>query len=256
MNKTRALERDEIHRLFGGVSGRYAQRNRTMLICGIAMALRATELVSLNVGDVIDRNGEVKTYIKIRPETAKFAKTRRIRIGEGIRESIKDFIEYKREGTESLEPDAPLFVSRQGGHITRQTLFLHLKKILGEGGIDESPHCLRKTGATAYYIQSNYDLIATQDFLGHADPSTTRKYIGLDMEQLIAYSERLSEYLLGAISGEFNTSIQMSSSLSNSDLIVELQQRGFDVTSLLQQKRTRDLKESKVISIDAVRQFS
>ena len=35
-----------------------------MLICGIAMALRATELVSLNVGDVIDRNGEVKTYIK------------------------------------------------------------------------------------------------------------------------------------------------------------------------------------------------
>ena len=61
---------------------------------------------------------------------------------------------------------------------------------------------------------------------------------------------------MGAISGEFNTSVQMSSSLSNSDLIVELQQRGFDVTSLLEQKRTRDLKESKVVSIDAVRQLS
>jgi hypothetical protein len=33
----------------------------TMLICGISMALRATELVSLNVGDVISRNGQEMT---------------------------------------------------------------------------------------------------------------------------------------------------------------------------------------------------
>ena len=62
---TRALERDEIHRLFESIDGKFAVRNQTMLICGIAMALRATELVSLNVGDVRDRNQRIKANITI-----------------------------------------------------------------------------------------------------------------------------------------------------------------------------------------------
>ena len=62
---TRALEKEEIHKLFTSIEGKFAMRNKTMLICGISMALRATELVSLNVADILDRNRQIKTYVTI-----------------------------------------------------------------------------------------------------------------------------------------------------------------------------------------------
>lgn len=46
---TRALEDQEIKAIFDCVEGCNAVRNRAMLICGIGMALRASELVGLNV---------------------------------------------------------------------------------------------------------------------------------------------------------------------------------------------------------------
>jgi len=90
-------------------------------------------------------------------------------------------------------------VSQKGGHLTRVALFQIVRKIFDAAGIDQSPHCLRKTGGTIYYIESDYDLIATQKFLGHADPSTTRRYIGLTTEQIVEYAEKLSDHLFSAI---------------------------------------------------------
>nr|MBC8462170.1 site-specific integrase [Deltaproteobacteria bacterium] len=199
---TRALEDVEIKSIFEHVSGTNAKRNETLLIAGIGMALRASELVGLNVGDVYDGAGglrrrgrprtadgtagtakQVKSYVTIRAETAKFNKERIIRIGDGIQNTIADFIEWKVSKGESIDLGTPLFVSRKGGHLTRIALFQIVKKIFSKASIDQSPHCLRKTGSTIYYVQSNYDLIATQLFLGHADPSTTRRYIGLTTNQ-------------------------------------------------------------------------
>lgn len=72
-----------------------------MLICGIAMALRATELRRLNVGDVLDDNGDVRRYVTIRGETAKFGKKRTLGIGRGVQQAIAAFIDHKGEVGES-----------------------------------------------------------------------------------------------------------------------------------------------------------
>jgi integrase/recombinase XerD len=168
---TRALEDAEIKAIFDHIDGWNARRNETLLITGIGMALRASELVGLQVGDVYDRK-KVKSYVEIRGETAKFKKSRTIRIGDDIQEAIAAFIDWKGERKESIAKTAPLFMSQKGGHLTRVALFQIVRKIFDDASIDQSPHCLRKTGATIYYIESEYDLIATQQFLGHADPST------------------------------------------------------------------------------------
>jgi hypothetical protein len=126
-------------------------------------------------------------------------------------------------------------------------LFQIVKKIFSAAGIEQSPHSLRKTGATIYYIQSNYDLIATQLFLGHADPSTTRRYIGLTTNQIVEYAERLSDHLFSVIQGDagdkFNSvSIMLNfiKDIQTSDLIVELQLRGVDMNSAIQQINIRE----------------
>ena len=230
---TRALEDSEIKAIFDCVDGCNTDRNRAMLICGIGMALRASELVGLKVADVTDDKGKVKKYITIRPETAKFNKERTIRISAEIQNMIAEYIEYKKENYKSTKLSAPLFASNKGGHLTRQGLFDLIKRIFDRASVDQSPHCLRKTGATLYYIESDYDLIATQHFLGHANPSTTRDYIGLTSEQVVEYAERMSNHLFSAIRNGKLDSVSTLSSFLNitvNDAIAFLNQKGFEVT--------------------------
>jgi len=203
---TRALEDSEIKAIFDNISGCNATRNRAMIIAGIGMALRASELVGLRVSDVIDNNGVVKQYVTIRSAIAKFGKEREIRTWRIVDEELQGFIAWKQENGESIEPDAPLFVSREGGHLTRQALFHIVKNIFQKVGIDQSPHVLRKTGGTIFYLASNGDLISTQMFLGHASPVTTRRYIGIPSQKIKEYTQTSSDMFLNAIrTGEFNT---------------------------------------------------
>jgi site-specific recombinase XerD len=251
---TRALEDHEISAIFEHIKGVHAKRNETLLIVGIGMALRVSELVGLKVSDVYDGK-KVKSYVNIRAETAKNKKERTIRIGADIQKAIADFIEWKVEKGESISKKAPLFVSQKGGHLTRIALFQTVKKIFSAAGIEQSPHSLRKTGATIYYVKSEYDLIATQLFLGHADPSTTRRYIGLTTNQIVEYAERLSDHLFSVIQGDagdkFNSNYRMlnfMTDIQTSDLIVELQLRGIDVSSIIEQLQSERVpKEAKVI---------
>jgi len=250
---TRALEDQEIKAIFEHVSGYNAKRNETLLIVGIGMALRASELVGLNVGDVFDGK-QVLSYVTIRGETAKYGKEREIRVWNIVQDKIAEFIDWKVEHSESIEPDVPLFYSREGGHLTRQALFEMVKKIFRAAGVKQSCHALRKTGATIFYLASDYDLIATQQFLGHASPDTTRKYIGIPSQNVKQYSITSSEWLTNAIEkGEFDANHNMSNSItpsqfSTAEMIFELQLRGLDVSSIIEQlQEQREQKEAKVI---------
>jgi hypothetical protein len=163
----------------------------------------------------------------------------------GIQQTIADFLSWKVETGEAVENFSPLFVSQRDGHLTRQGLFDLVKRMFEKAGIDQSPHALRKTGATIYYIESNYDLIATQLFLGHADPSTTRRYIGLTSQQIAEYAERMSDHLFSAIeNGTLDTNGKMSrdslDDISDEKLIFELIKRGFAVS---EQPKKQELPE-------------
>ena len=149
---TRALEDSEIKAIFENVEGYNAKRNEVILICGIGMALRASELVGLNMGDVFDGE-KVNTYVTIRGETAKYGKEREIRVWKIVADKIAEFIDWKVEHSESIEKNVPLFVSREGGHLTRQALFEIVKKIFRAAGVKQNT--LRKTGATIFYLSSD-----------------------------------------------------------------------------------------------------
>ena len=201
MATTRALEDREIQVMFAQLCGRHAVRNRAMLTVGIHLALRASEICGLSVGDVYDGRA-VRNYVTIRAAIAKGKRSRIIRIGDEIKGAIADYIAWKQKAIQSMAPDAPLFVSQKGGHLSRKRLFAIVKEVMTLAGISQSPHALRKTGATLYYEQSGSDLIATQEFLGHADPSVTRRYIGITARQRAKYARRASQALWSAIEGK------------------------------------------------------
>jgi len=248
---TRALEDSEIKVIFENVEGYNAKRNEVILVCGIGMALRASELVGLNVGDVFDGE-QVKTHVTIRGETAKFNKNRSIRVWDIVADKIAEFIDWKVNNHESIRPKAPLFWSREGGHLTTKALYYLVKNIFEAAGIDQSPHCLRKTGGTIFYEESDYDLIATQLFLGHADPSTTRKYIGVPNKKTIETCQRSSSRLARLIGySEFTSNAQRVNSdlhdIKTAELILELQARGINMTSAIEQIQAERRQQGKVI---------
>ncbi|MCK9573042.1 MAG: tyrosine-type recombinase/integrase [Candidatus Omnitrophica bacterium] len=140
-------------------------------------ALRLSEVRGLNVGDVQD-----KTILEI---VGKGFKARTVPLNKSIREHIQIFLEWKKKKDESLSPDAPLFVSRLGNRLSHRAIQRELNKWVKIAGLEGrfSPHCLRHTAATQL-LNRGANLRVVQEFLGHADISTTQIYTHVTKEQI------------------------------------------------------------------------
>ncbi|WP_244941083.1 tyrosine-type recombinase/integrase [Gordonia paraffinivorans] len=72
-----------------------------------------------------------------------------------------------------------MFVTRTGRPIDQPQVFRLVRRVAAAAGIDQadqlSPHSLRHSVATLL-LDRGHPLHIVQDFLGHADPRTTRVY--------------------------------------------------------------------------------
>ena len=196
----RVFEPDEVKSISDSFSGKYATRDKAIFLLGLCIGSRVSELCQLKVSDVW-RNGKPVNTIIIRPETAKRKKARRVPIDVNpiAQNIISEFIAWKWKEGESLDPEAPLFVSQKGGHLTRVQLHRILKNTYEAAGLEPeraSTHSMRKTAATWLYEMTK-DIKCVQSFLGHSDSETTEQYIDLAFrvvrEGVAKFSERLKD---------------------------------------------------------------
>ena len=85
-------------------------------------------------------------------------------------------------------PDAPwVFVSRGGRVLTREMLWILVKKYVRRAGLNArvSPHTLRHSFAT-HLLAGGADLRTVQELLGHANIRTTQHYTHVDRDRLKA----------------------------------------------------------------------
>ncbi len=54
---------------------------------------------------------------------------------------------------------------------------------------------MRKTYAYKIYMESDKNIVAVKELLGHRSIEETKKYIGLDKEKYHQYSKSLEEYI-------------------------------------------------------------
>jgi integrase/recombinase XerD len=196
----RVFEPEEVKSISDSFSGKYAIRDKAIFLLGLCIGSRVSELCQLQVADVW-RNGKPVNTIIIRPETAKRKKARRVPIDVNpiAQNIISELIAWKWKEGESLDPEAPLFVSQKGGHLTRVQLHRILRNTYSAAGIEPeraSTHSMRKTAATWLY-EVTKDLKCVQSFLGHSDSETTEQYIDLAFrvvrEGVAKFSERLAD---------------------------------------------------------------
>jgi len=182
------LSVEEINRIIDTIdlSKPEGERNRAILETMYSCGLRVTELVNLRISGMYPELG----FIKV---TGKGDKERLVPIGNtaikfiGIyRNQVRAHGPIKR-GNEDI-----LFLNRRGAGLSRQMIFILLKELVLEAGINKtvSPHTFRHSFAT-HLVEGGADLRAVQEMLGHESITTTEIYTHLDRTYL---RETLQKY--------------------------------------------------------------
>jgi len=132
----------------------------------LSTALRVQDILDLSKKDI--KNGVV--YVK----TKKTGVFKHIALNDKCRKKIEMYLEHKKD-------DDRIF------NFSRQWVHQMLKEAADMIGLDKSLvscHTTRKTAAWRFYVESGYDIIKTGQLLGHKSSTETRKYLGIDEEEV------------------------------------------------------------------------
>jgi len=167
------------------------KRDSILILFALNTLLRINDILDLKYENVFDKNGNVKEYIDIiekksvnkidNPERPLKRKTQRIKLS-------KDFkIELKRYSEEmEMEPGDYLFYSTDDPttHMHRKTAWRRMSKYGKAVGIKlVGCHGLRKTGAYQMRMKG-IPIAIISKMLGHTSEAQTRKYIGIDQDEV------------------------------------------------------------------------
>ncbi len=164
------LTEDEVRELLAGVDN---VRDHTIVAVLCFLGLRREELGGLTVADVKAPSLRI---------LGKGGVERDIPINKAVRSYIDQFLKWKRERGESVEGDAPLFVSRKHHRLSGTQLYNVVRKwtllVLGK---QLYPHSLRHSFASAL-VAKNVNIATIQRLMGHASISMTEVYLHISNE--------------------------------------------------------------------------
>jgi len=187
----KALSEEETELLLGAVvgTGPLVLRDRALLEVLYGTGARVSEVVGLNLGDVIAAvEGADLPLLRV---LGKGDKERLVPVGSLARAALADWL--SGEGRRLLEPkkwlrrsDAEaVFLNARSGRLSRVGAFGVVKKYAGRVGLAEkvSPHVLRHSCAT-HMLGRGADVRVVQELLGHASIATTQRYTKVSPEHL------------------------------------------------------------------------
>jgi integrase/recombinase XerD len=142
---------------------------------------RISEVVSLNVGDVIKFDGGEVSSLRL---TGKGGKTRVVPVGRYAREALDQYLVRVRPGLVSKDREA-LFLNDRGGRLSRQSMWTIVSQTAKRANIsvDVSPHSLRHSYAT-HLLDGGADVRVVQELLGHSSVTTTQIYTLVTIDKL------------------------------------------------------------------------
>ena len=154
-----------------------AVRDSALLELLSATGMRVSEVVDLDVEDVDLADCLVQCVNR--------NKRRRIPIHQRAARALREYLEDGRLRLLREDSEKALFLNHRGRRLTRQGLWLIIKKYVEEVGIDASvtPHTLRHSFAT-HLLRGGADVHEVQGLLGHANVSTTQVYAQISEKRL------------------------------------------------------------------------
>jgi integrase len=170
-------------------------RDHVIFALALGTALREHELAALDVGDVLLEDGRVRRRITLRifKRSTSAPAIQDVFLPDSAWYKLGKFIAWKRAQGESLEPTAPLFVSRRGQRIATRTLRYLFRLWQERAGFDRTFnfHSLRHTALSNIY-RTTRDIRLTQRVARHKSVETTTVYAAPSDEDIWAAVRGLS----------------------------------------------------------------
>jgi integrase/recombinase XerD len=164
---------------------RFYLRDKALLETLYATGSRASEVVGLQLADMHLDSGFCKCL-------GKGSKQRVVPLGRPAIAALRTYLADLRPTLVQANLEATaVFVSRGGKGLTREMLWVLVKKYVRRAGLNAraSPHTLRHSFAT-HLLAGGADLRTVQELLGHANIRTTQHYTHVDRDRLRAIHKK------------------------------------------------------------------
>jgi len=195
------LNAEEIDALLAAPVGgdAHALRDRAILELFYSSGLRVSELAGLMIQQVDLESGFLRVF-------GKGAKERVVPVGGKAAEALAAYLSAARPHFVKPKTGSQLFLSERGSAISRQMLWVLVKKYAKQAGISKTvkPHLLRHSFAT-HLLTGGADLRAIQEMLGHANISTTQIYTAVEEQRLIEQHTQFHPRNQGSKKGRVKT---------------------------------------------------
>lgn len=176
----KAITVEQVEKLLDAVSGDdpIQVRDRAILELLYATGARITEIVSLDLDDLVD-----PTLLRV---LGKGAKERIVPVGRFAQNALEAYLVRTRPLLALNGKGTPaLFLNQRGGRLTRQSAWqiIHdASKVANLPG-EISPHTLRHSFAT-HLLEGGADVRVVQELLGHSSVATTQIYTLVTVDAL------------------------------------------------------------------------
>jgi integrase/recombinase XerD len=161
-----------------------AWRDRALLELGYGAGLRVSELVGLELHDLLLGEQLVRVF-------GKGGKERLVPLGKQTIGAVSIYLHQVRSSLDRGASRNRVLLNSRGAPLSRMGAWSIVRRHVEAAGLDKpvSPHTLRHSFAT-HLLEGGADLRAVQEMLGHADLSTTQIYTHVDRDYLRSVHRR------------------------------------------------------------------
>lgn len=147
------------------------ERDYVIWVLGLNSGLRVSDIVGLNISDVVD-----KTHITIIEK--KTQKRKSFFINDKLKKVLKSFTKGRNLGE-------PLFLGKQGRRLNQRQVYRFLVDACSKLDIKSkvSTHTMRRTFGYHHYQQYK-DIVMLQQIFNHSSARITRMYLGITQDEI------------------------------------------------------------------------
>lgn len=156
-------------------------RNYLLFVAGVNLALRISDLLSLKVKDILDKQGNITEFIHLKEKKTK----RQVKIK--LNNTVKEALNYYLSKARVTDPEQYLFKSERGNRpldrVRAWGLIQKWTKEVDLEGERYGTHTLRKTWGYQARKQG-VSIEKINQKLGHKSVEVTKRYIGITQEEI------------------------------------------------------------------------
>jgi len=181
MKQAKTLTQQELRQALGQAAmSRHAQRNRAMLLLTHLSGMRVGEVAALQLGDVLDSEGNVKSEIRLQAHQTKGQVGRTVFINERLQKELSTYARTLRRTETAL----PFFQTQKRTGFSANSLTQHFSLLYERAGLDgASSHSGRRTFITSLASQG-VSVRVLAALAGHKSIQTTQRYIDVNDNML------------------------------------------------------------------------